>query len=344
MCVEHFENLARLIAINTTGRLLQRSEHSSGQQEEWLTFVVSRCRRRRVVDLVHLSTSLSDQRPSNSLEMIRAIVRNDLLKLKLVRCVKKELLIDFIDTNIFFTQCCAQRISSFSASLSRGLITLLNCCPQRKEINFYVSRVLWYIFLISFFLDPPHHSCSKKGIVNLTHRVLRISFPLSIHDSFKQYSAALGSLTYALAENNLLHLMHLVYQNKFVSTIRRTRYTYTAGDFRAWCCRFAAALPIKLWDFFAKWMGNDQNLPERELDGTGELAEKKNDIRTSSRLLRTTRETPVRITFQPSSRMISSSRIAAEEAESWLRLPHSFIYHLTYVVFSLFFLFAAKWK
>jgi hypothetical protein len=57
-----------------------------------------------------------------------------------------------------------------------SLITLLNCHPQRKEINFNVplALVLYFIQLV------------VKGIVNLTHRVLRISFPLSRHDSFKQ--------------------------------------------------------------------------------------------------------------------------------------------------------------
>lgn len=133
MYVEHFENnlaRAKLIAINTTekksalGRV-QRSEHRMRNTTRVIDFhrqsdaAAAVC----VVDLVRSRGALGSARQGNSvfffsLEMIRAIVRNDLLKLKLVRCVKKELLIDFIDTNIFFTQqeCSAAAPQSSSAS------------------------------------------------------------------------------------------------------------------------------------------------------------------------------------------------------------------------------------
>lgn len=97
-----------------------------------------------------------------------------------------------------------------------------------------------------------------------------------------------------------------------------------------------AALPIKLWDFFAKWMGNDQNLPE---EGTRRHRRTRREEKWHSNVLKIIADNA----RDSGAHNISTEResyrrpgLQLKKLETWLRLPHSFIYHLTYVVFSLF--------
>lgn len=91
-------------------------------------------------------------------------------------------------------------------------------------------------------------------------------------------------------------------------------------------------------------MGNDQNLPE---EGTRRHRRTRREEKWHSNVLKIIADNA----RDSGAHNISTERewyrrpgLQLKKLETWLRLPHSFIYHLTYVVFSLFYSLCSKMK